>query len=134
MAGSEIRTTIAAIEKTAERVIKRIGFEIQGELIRTTPVDTGWARANWLVSIGRPTGGATPKSGEPGKGNADTSLRTEGQQRMLVYRLSQGDIWLGNHVPYISVLNAGHSKQAPKNFVELAIRKGIATIAGGLRS
>lgn len=129
MAASDIRITVAAIEKTAERVIKRIGFQIQGELIRTTPVDTGWARANWQVSIGKPT------SGPVGSREAvNTGAVGDGQSRLLVYTLNQGDIWLGNHVPYIQVLNAGHSKQAPANFVERAIRQGIAAIAGGIRS
>lgn len=129
MSDQEIRATIAAIEKTAERVIKRVGFAIQGELIRATPVDTGWARANWLVSIGRP-----PEGPVGSREAVNAGAQAAGQGRLLVYNVSQGDVWIGNNVPYIQKLNEGHSKQAPANFVERAISQGIASIAGAVRS
>lgn len=129
MADADIRATMAAVTRTAERVIKRVGFQIQTELITTTPVDTGWARANWQVSIGAPT------SGPVGSREAvNTGAQAAGQARLLVYDIRQGDVWLGNHVPYIQKLNEGHSPQAPANFVEDAIRRGIAIIAGGARA
>lgn len=134
MAESDIRATMASVEKLAERVIKRVGFQVQTELVISTPVDTGWARANWLVSIGQPTNGPTPKSGEKGLGNADVSEREARAARLLVYDLKQGDVHISNHVPYIGKLNEGHSPQAPAGWVEDAIRRAMAIIASEVRT
>lgn len=129
MADQDIRATVRAVEKDAERVIKRVGFACQNELKRATPVDTGWARANWQVSIGHPI---TQTTGS--REAVNVSAQAAGEARLLVYDLSQGDIWITNNVPYIQELNQGHSKQAPAGFVEDAIRAAIASIAGAGRS
>jgi hypothetical protein len=123
MAEADITRTVQAVARSAERVIKRLGFEIQGELIRKTPVDTGWARANWVVSIG------TPHTGVVGSREAVSQAgQIAGQGRLLVYRLNQGQIWISNNVPYIGKLNEGHSKQAPAGYIEQAIDTAIRTI------
>jgi hypothetical protein len=131
MAEADIQRTMRAIEQQAERVMKRIGFAVHGELIRATPVDTGWARANWQISIGRPTAGAI---GSKDNVAGAASAQSAGTARLLVYNVNQGDIWLGNHVPYIQKLNEGHSKQAPANWVERAIRAGIASVTGAIKT
>jgi hypothetical protein len=131
MAEQDIKATLSGIEKTAERVIKRVGFAIHGELVRATPVDTGWARANWQVSIGRPTSGAV---GSRENVAGATAAQSAGTARLLVYDFKQGDVWLGNHVPYIQKLDEGHSKQAPEGWVARAIRAGLAAIAGAVKT
>lgn len=124
MAEADIRRTISAVERTAERVIKRIGFSVHGKLVTSTPVDTGWARANWVVSIGAPFQGV---AGSPGA--VTTGPQADGTARLLVYSLTQSPlIWITNNVPYIRKLNEGHSKQAPANFVERAIDQGVAAV------
>jgi hypothetical protein len=128
MAQSDIDATMRSIERAAERVIKRIAFSIQGQLKVSTPVDTSWARSNWLVSIGRPV---TQPAGSPTAVGQASAAQSAGEARLLVYNFSQGDIWLSNNVPYIQKLNTGHSKQAPANFIERAIQQGIAAIARG---
>jgi hypothetical protein len=127
MAESDIRATMNAIEANASRVIKRVGFEIGNELKRTTPIDTSWARANWLTSIGRPV--AAPVGSPESVGTA-RGAQSAGEARLLVYNVNQGDVWITNNVPYIKKLNEGHSKQAPAGFVEQAIATAIRTIAG----
>ncbi len=118
------RTVTLGIERPAERTIKRLAFEVHGELIRNTPVDTGWARANWLVSLGRPINETAGS-----RDSVSTVAQGAGQARLLVYRLGQ-DIWISNNVPYIQALNEGHSKQAPEGWVEAAIETAIRKIVG----
>jgi len=98
-------------------VIKALILEIDANLREATPVDTGHARANWVPSIG------APHVGE------DTGAAHEqGVQRVLGYKLDDGPAFESNRVPYINSLNYGHSKQAPRMFIEAAVDKAVATI------
>lgn len=40
------------------------------------------------------------------------------------------EIYLSNSLPYIGALNDGHSKQAPADFVRLAVMDGLTTVRG----
>lgn len=92
-----------------------------------TPVDTGWARSNWLVRLKEPPTspvGTRPKEkGLPGvdEGAADASIA----EFVSGYVINAGDVYISNLVPYIARLNDGSSKQAPQGFVERAILKAI---------
>ena len=128
MAEADIRRTIGAIEKTAERVIKRLGFAIHGELTKANPVDTTWSRANWIVSIGSPITRPAASKGNVGAAIADQSASLS---RLLVYKLNQGTIFIQNGVPYVPRLNEGHSKQAAAGWIERAIDAGVAQVTRG---
>lgn len=126
MARSDVRRTVQSVKKAAERVIMRIGFEVHSQLVPATPIKTGWARANWVVSIGGPktTVSGTPETVGVARGEQSASVA-----RLLVYRTDQGDIWISNNVPYIQALNEGRSPQADAGFVEKAIDSAIRKIA-----
>lgn len=116
------------LDNLVERRMKKIAFSIQAKLIQANPVDTGWSRANWLVSIGTP-----PPSPVPNKGVPATSGQSAGQARLLSYKINMGTIWIGNGVPYIQKLNEGHSKQAEAGWVQHAIDAGVRDGEQGLR-
>jgi hypothetical protein len=97
-------------------------LEIDKELRRSTPVDTGHARRNWIPSVGQ--------RGAPGA-ISDTK-REAGMQQILAYTLSQGALWVSNVVPYIERLNYGHSGQAPAGFVEMSVDRALATVRAKL--
>lgn len=75
-----------------------------------TPVDTGHARANWILSTGSP--GTGQVAGTRGDGNVAS---------ILTWSLSDGPIFVNNNVPYILRLNDGWSAQQPSGFIERAI-------------
>lgn len=115
MAGADAIT--AEITRRIEHAAKALVLEIVANLIRATPVDTGWARANWIPSIGSPatsTGGA--------------SAQSAGQAAVLQFVLDQAVMYVANHVPYINALNYGHSQQAPALFVEFCIDAALQTV------
>lgn len=106
------------------RVPKDLALEIAAELRKPpgqggTPVDTGHARANWIVSIGEPPSEQSAASG---------AAYQNGVTRLLSWKLGDGDIFVGNAVVYIQRLDAGHSKQAPAGFIEAAIARAVATV------
>ena len=112
-----------AIEKLLARVAKELTLEVAKELRRApheggTPVDTGHARANWIPSVG------VPHTGEV-QGSA---AYTAGSQQVMRFTLDAGALYVSNSVPYIRKLNEGHSKQAPRLFIEMAIDRALSTV------
>lgn len=85
-----------------------------------TPVDTGWARANWIPQIST----AAIETAGTRKG-VSRSAQISGQKAVVNYKLSNGPIFISNNVPYIVHLNNGSSKQAPRAFVQAAIVRAI---------
>lgn len=107
----------ARIRKEIAHAIKMLVLEIVRELKRTTPVDTGHARRNWIASIGAANDLEA----------IDDQRAQAGIAAVLSYNLNQGAIWISNVVPYIQQLNRGSSTQRPSGFVEIAIDVAMTT-------
>jgi hypothetical protein len=98
-----------------------LAVNLTAELIERTPVDLGWARANWVPNLGGPyTGNGAPPD-RPGP--MDAAVQESGLAEVLAFKLADGAIFVSNRVPYIQRLNDGWSDQAPAGFVEGAIDK-----------
>jgi len=116
----------------ANALMRRVALAVDQSVVISTPVDTGRARSNWIVSIGSDNTavidayvqGSALGVGEGG--NAREAL-AQGRTALLTRRSGQ-TIFLSNNVPYIQRLNDGHSAQAPINFIETAIMEGVRAI------
>jgi hypothetical protein len=130
MAARNVTVVVKSLEGFIDQVIRKLVLDIVANLVSApdtgygTPVDTGWARANWVPNIGAPqtTTEGTREAAEAG------SVSTAGQQAAVArvaasYRRSQGPVFITNNVPYVVFLNEGSSKQAPRGFVQNAIFK-----------
>ncbi len=108
-----VRATLKEAEEEMDRQVatelRSTALSTYGDLVRTTPVDTGRARNSWTVSWD------TPVIRDEGNGGAQS----------LYQRQAPGSIWFANGVAYIQPLNQGHSKQAPTRFIEQAIVRNI---------
>ena len=113
--GDSLRSAVA-------QAIRMLALELDAELRRATPVDTGHARRNWVPSIGQPN---TTEA-------KDGSARAAGIQAVLAYELANGALWVANVVPYIRSLNYGSSQQQPAGFVERAIAVAIQKVEAKL--
>ena len=132
----QIRAIVKGLEKVVERVVTKITLDVTANLIKITPVDTGWARANWVPAIGAPirqdlsavpatVSNAQSKTGEQQRAMADV---------VTGYRLVRGRVFVSNNVPYITKLNDGHSRKAPAGFVQMAIQKAVTQDIRGFRA
>lgn len=108
----------AKITAAIERASKALILEVARELKRSTPVDTGHARVNWVPSVGSPNRVEAQ----------DPLLAQMGAADVMTFKLGQGLLYVTNVVPYIRRLNEGSSTQAPALFVESAVKRAIATI------
>lgn len=130
---TQIRAVIQALKETTEKVVIRLSLNITANLIEDTPVDTGWARANWVPAIG-----ASPRaqaSSQPTNSMVQNQAarQSAGQVGLLSYKLGQGSVFISNNVPYINRLNDGSSTQAASGFVQAAIRRGIQQTEADLK-
>lgn len=120
------------ISVNSDRLVRAVALVIDQTLVLGTPVDTGLARSNWLVSIGSPRDDViAPYS--PGNrlginegANAQGALQ-QGQDVIAQYRKGQV-VFITNNVFYVDLLDQGHSQQAPEGFVDMALQAGVATI------
>lgn len=148
---SQTDKIVKALERTAERVVAKISLDITANLTAAaaeggTPVDTGWASANWVPVIGaasKVTAGGPSRDSKgrfKGKGSrrdsgeiaAARGAQLAGEAKLITYKLSQGTVFISNNVPYIGILNNGSSQQAPKAFIERAIEKALKVDLLGL--
>lgn len=107
-----------ALRKHVSDVLKMLALEIDRQLRKLTPVDTGHARRNWVPSVGSRSLGEVD----------DESAHATGIAQVLSYKLTDGSIWVANAVAYIRALNYGHSQQAPAGFIELAIDTAFSVV------
>lgn len=103
-------------EEKLDLAVQKIALDLFKRVILDTPVDTGRARANWQVSIGKVPNGTldlTDKSGQA----------TVSKATAVAAGLEAGDIiYLVNNLPYIQRLEDGYSGQAPAGMVGLAVQ------------
>ncbi len=91
-------------------------LDITADLIEGTPVDLGWAQANWVPGVGR----TIPK--DPTGFRDDFSSVDQSAGIAEVIGMSPGeDSFIANNVPYITELNEGSSSKAEAGYVDAII-------------
>lgn len=113
------------LERVAERAVIKIALDIHANLVAApgeggTPIDTAWASANWIPSVGSPHSDTVGS-----RDQVSTSVQQQGINQLLAYRLSKGKAYNTNNVGYIELLNLGSSPQAEAGFVQRAIAKAV---------
>lgn len=110
------------IDVGTQEMMKRVALDIDSALVLTTPVDTGRARSNWQVSIGKTALGTVDTLMSPSEaiGNAKAELSK--------LKDSDDKIHITNNLPYIQRLNEGWSPQQPAGFVDQAVMTVVGSI------
>lgn len=123
----------AQVAERADVAVRATALAVDQTVVMATPVDTGRARSNWIVSIGAPSR-TTVDPYAPGVGgstagaNAAAAL-AQGQAAIAQYNgLRDSAIAISNNLPYIGRLNDGYSAQAPAGFVEKAVQSGVREV------
>lgn len=99
------------VEDSIDLIIRRAIIDLWADLVENNPVDTGRSRAGWIVSSSRPSDYVPPE----GQGSYDvTQDQATPPSHAAIY-------YVTNNVEYITVLNDGHSDQAPAGWIDLAV-------------
>ncbi len=95
-----------------DKVVRKLTLDIQADLDKNTPRDTGRAASNWLGSV------AAPRTVYVEQFGGSPQINFAGYKNGV-------SVYIANNLPYIKPLNNGHSKQAPAGFVEAAIQRNV---------
>jgi hypothetical protein len=103
-----------------ETFAKEVTQELAEEVIKRTPVDTGFLRGSWFSALNTATGffsGAADKGGRT----------TAGQVKLKISQLKIGDtVYVLNGARYAAIVETGTSKQAPNGFVRTTVNDARA--------
>jgi hypothetical protein len=128
----QIDVIVADLDKFTRGEVIALALNVNANLRSNpplgTPIDTGWASANWVPSVGEPFDDARAgavKDPTPAQVASRAAEAQQGTNDLLSWRNTDGPIFSTNNVPYIGALNNGHSAQSPRGFVQAAIEKAI---------
>ena len=94
-----------------DRIIRKCVIDLWVELVEENPVDTGRSRAGWVVSSGNPSRHVPDEGKRSYSPDRSSGIPDEGARIH----------WITNNVEYITVLNDGHSNQAPAGWIDNAV-------------
>lgn len=120
----QVADVMAALRREIAAATVDVTLEITANLIEATPVDTGFARASWVPSVGTPSD-AQPTETDVGSA---ASAQADGQAAVLAFTYDQGQTFVTNNTEYIEALAAGSSDQAPSGFVDAAVEQAVQTV------
>lgn len=126
--GRRMKQRASRIGREANRVKREVALAVDQALVLGTPVDTGTARSNWIVSLGQSTDQVRPAYAPTQKGGINESANAraaiaQGKAKIAQSR-EEESVHITNNTDYIGDLNEGKSPQAPAMFVEDAINAG----------
>ena len=112
-------------------IMKALTIELQAELFKETPKDTGHARANWIARIGEAGGTAHGSKSSPNESKSRASAIAVAAK----YTFRRYDqITISNHVDYIAELNAGYSPKAAPAFIQTSVYRVAKKVAAAFKS
>lgn len=128
----KIRVRAKGIPRDVNSVMRKVALVADQALVVRTPVDTGRARSNWLVSLGSSRSDViapyapSSRAGISESANANAAIS---QGKAVISRRQPGQtIYISNNVPYIRTLNNGSSAQAPAMFVQIAVSQAVGAL------
>lgn len=95
------------------KLVRKVLFDLWRMVAEGTPVDTGRARASWMLDTDW-SAWQLPEG--------DYREAIEANIGAVISKLPESDLYcLFNNLEYIEALEEGHSQQAPSGFVGLAL-------------
>lgn len=92
-----------AVEEPMLQTVIGVAMELEERVKTKTPVDTGAARAAWHGSVGSP------------------QFQERGNMAAVTGMTQPDTVYITNAMEYASILENGHSQQAPQGMVALSI-------------
>lgn len=118
---SKMRQASKNFQQNKDRLLIRAAVVTANTIIDMTPVDTGRAASNWVMSFGGPYSGMLEPY-FPGYRGTTAEENREAAKNLLAKNAKGFQdglvIYITNNVPYIKDLEDGTSRQAPYGMVD----------------
>ena len=98
-----------------EQVVRKTAIDLTTSIIKSTPVDTGRARANWFVSFEDAIDNTTEDTNSAKALSNATNTLLKGKIGKYIY--------IQNNLDYAVKLEYGASKQAPQGMVRINVER-----------
>jgi len=133
--GSRINAIGDVLVHNASKTIRKAAMAATNEVVLRTPVDTGRARINWKLSFGTPKAsqieGPDTEKVETNRQIASTKALVDAANKIKVWKIGKGNIFIANPVGYINDLDEGSSGQARAGMTTFAIAAARAILRKG---
>lgn len=124
----DLATLAQRLDLSLADIIDQVGFGIFAGVTERTPVDTGYARANWLISTRSINNKVISKAGYPA--GKDNSAKAEARNAKMLSSVNpdpkRSQMFITNSVPYIVFLEQGKTLQMDKGYM---VQRTLATVA-----
>lgn len=117
------------VEGSIEKVVRKACIDLYRAIVERTPVDTGRAKANWMISTAEPDYTVDDKDGY--SFNEVVSVIDEHVSE-FDFDIHDGTVFITNNLEYISELENGSSDQAPYGMVSLSLAEAEAHFRNAL--
>lgn len=109
--------------------VRKAAIAADQAVVFATPVDTGFARSRWVVTIGEPVVAedSNVKPIEIGGDIAAAIAVSQGLSEIKRWK-GIGSIFINNPLGYVVYLDQGSSEQAPQGMTDQAIKAGKAVL------
>lgn len=144
MAKNAVQVVVDELDRFINDVMKKLALDLVAILSSApseggTPIDTGWASANWIPYLGQPPSGPSgsrPENAAHGANNASRSDQQSGIATVATqFNHDRHQLGVSNSVPYIIELNdVPSSTQAPAGFVQKAMNRTVREFRKVLRT
>lgn len=121
-----MRELAVLVPRNAAKILQKTALKAGSAVVKTTPVDTGLARSNWLAAVNaQDLTPRTPRTASSTINEIAGVVATASADSEI--HITNG----GDKVPYLERLNRGSSFQAPANFVRIALMLARASLTDG---
>lgn len=118
------------LRSRSDKLVRAIGLEAHGRLVRRTPVDKGRARANWNVAINEIDRSVDEESFD----KSGQKTIQEGSVKILAEMKPGKSLFITNSLAYVPELEKGHSQQAPEGMVAVTATEMRGIVGRALAS
>ena len=126
-------------------VVRKVAFDLMRDIMRSTPVDTGRARAAWSTVFDKLGGAGVPITGKAvdaaevakGKSEGEASANLPARVPAELKALTPADlpyVEVTNNVRHILPLEFGYSDQAPNGRVRVQVHRHARFYLTGVNS
>lgn len=124
----DLREFSGLLVRRTARAAAALGALVRRNVALRTPFDTGRAAASWNASLNGPNTRVQPAEVSFG---SRAGAAQAGEVNLQSIKLGDS-VHISNSLHYIGRLNAGSSRQAPANFVEMTLQSTISRRAAGV--